>query len=177
MTLITRVSRLFRADVNAVLDRIEEPAVLLRQAVHEMEEDLARDEQRSRLLAHEQQQLDARIAGADGVLKELGDQLDTCFGSGRDELARVLIRRRLETEQRRRLLAGRRDQLADTLATLRRRLDDNRRRLDAMRQKSELLVEEEAERPGDRWAGPDVAVRDEDVEVAFLREKQRRAGQ
>jgi phage shock protein A len=36
MALITRVSRLFRADVNAVLDRIEEPASLLRQAVLDM---------------------------------------------------------------------------------------------------------------------------------------------
>ena len=46
MALITRVSRLFQADFHAVLDRIEEPEVLLRQAVREMEEELARDEQR-----------------------------------------------------------------------------------------------------------------------------------
>ena len=32
MPLINRVSRLFRADLHAVLDRIEEPDVLLRQA-------------------------------------------------------------------------------------------------------------------------------------------------
>ena len=46
MALITRVSRLFQADFHAVLDRIEEPDLLLRQAVREMEEELARDEQR-----------------------------------------------------------------------------------------------------------------------------------
>ncbi len=40
MALITRVSRLFQADFHAVLDRIEEPEVLLRQAVREMEEEL-----------------------------------------------------------------------------------------------------------------------------------------
>ena len=38
MALITRFSRLFRADLHAVLDRIEEPDVILRQAVREMEE-------------------------------------------------------------------------------------------------------------------------------------------
>ena len=43
MALITRVSRLFQADLHAVLDRIEEPEVLLKQAVREMEEELARD--------------------------------------------------------------------------------------------------------------------------------------
>lgn len=176
MALITRLSRLFRADVNAVLDRIEEPAVLLRQAVREMDEELARDEQRGRLTAHELHQLDVAIADVDRALQEIGEQLDACFGAGEDDLARVLVRRRLETEQRRRLLAGRRDALVDAQAELRRRLDDNRRRLDAMRQKAELLGEEESSRSDDRWAGPDVSVRDEDVEVAFLREKQRRAG-
>lgn len=175
MALITRMSRLFRADVNAVLDRIEEPAALLRQAVREMEEEQARDEQRGRLLAHEQQQLDTRIADVDRALHELDDQLDTCFGASKDDLARALIRRRLEAEQRRRVLAGRHAAIAKAQAELGRRLDDNGRRLDAMRQKAELLAEEEAGRPDDRWPSPEVNVRDEDVEVAFLREKQRRA--
>lgn len=175
MALITRMSRLFRADVNAVLDRIEEPAVLLRQAVREMEEELGRDEQRARLLEHEQQQLEARLAEAERALRELGEQLDTCFDSGKEDLARALIRRRLEAEQRRRLLEGRRAALAETRAGLRGRLDDNRRRLEAMRQKSELLADDEAEPREEHWSGPEVPVRDEDVEVAFLREKQRRA--
>ena len=44
MALINRMSRLFTADVHAVLDRIEEPDVLLRQAIREMEEALERSE-------------------------------------------------------------------------------------------------------------------------------------
>jgi hypothetical protein len=44
-----------------------------------------------------------------------------------------------------------------------------------MRQKSELLADDAADRREDAWSGPEVTVRDEDVEVAFLREKQRRA--
>ena len=60
MALITRVSRLFRADLHAVLDRIEEPDVLLRQAVREMEEALARDEQRLKALNYERVQLLSR---------------------------------------------------------------------------------------------------------------------
>ena len=176
MALITRMSRLFRADVNAVLDRIEEPAALLRQSIREMEEDLAHDEQRARLLEHEQRQLDARLADVERGLRELDEQLDTCFDSGKDDLARTVIRRRLEAEQQRRILAGRRDALAGTRAGLGRRLDDNRRRLDAMRQKSELLADDEADRREDRWSAPDVTVREEDVEVALLHERQRRAG-
>ena len=45
MTLLTRISRLFRADFHALLDSLEEPDVLLRQALREMEEEMLRDEQ------------------------------------------------------------------------------------------------------------------------------------
>jgi phage shock protein A len=175
MALITRMSRLFRADVNAVLDRIEEPAVLLRQAVREMEEELARDKQRARLLEHEQRQLDARLAELERARADLDAQLDTCFDAGKDDLARALIRRRLEAEQQQRVLGARREALEETRAGLRRRLDDNRHRLDAMRQKAELLAGDEADCADERWSPADPVVRDEDVEVAFLREKQRRA--
>ncbi len=54
MALINRMSRLFTADVHAVLDRLEEPDVLLKHAVREMEEELARNEQRARALELEQ---------------------------------------------------------------------------------------------------------------------------
>jgi len=175
MALINRMSRLFRADVHAVLDRIEEPATLLRQAIREMEDALAQDEQRARLLGHEAQQLAVRLAEVGRSLDEIGEQLDICFRSGREDLARALIRRQLEAQQLQRLLAGRRDGLTESLAELERRLSGNRERLAQMRQKAELVAEEEGGVADDRWATATVAVRDEDVEVAFLREKQRRA--
>ncbi|OOZ38928.1 hypothetical protein BOW53_13550 [Solemya pervernicosa gill symbiont] len=60
MALINRVTRLFRADMHAVLDRIEEPEVLLRQSIREMEEALADDEQQLRQLIEEGEQIAER---------------------------------------------------------------------------------------------------------------------
>jgi phage shock protein A len=40
MALINRVARLFRADFHAVLDQIEEPELMLRQAIRDMAEEL-----------------------------------------------------------------------------------------------------------------------------------------
>ena len=96
MALITRVSRLFRADLHAVLDRIEEPDILLKQALREMEEALARDEQRVKLLTHEQAQLSSRAQEVEQSLSDIEEELDVCFDSGKDELARALVRRKLE---------------------------------------------------------------------------------
>ncbi len=176
MALITRVSRLFRADLHAVLDRIEEPEVLLRQAVREMEEELAQDERRLKLMAHERAEMATRAAQIERSLGELRGELDVCFAAEKEDLARVLIRRRIEAERLHSHLERRQQTLERDLSGLRARVEENRDRLEAMRQKVELLTEEDAPtRRVDAWGGPEQAVRDEDVEVAFLAEKQRRA--
>ena len=176
MALITRVTRLFQADLHAVLDRIEEPDVLLRQAVREMEDALARDEQRSKLLQHEHGQLISRQAEQNQLLGEIEEELDVCFAAGKDDLARTLIRRRLETQRLRKFLAGKAATLQTTLSGLQAQLEENRAQLDSMRQKAELLADDDS--TGDRdadWNRPQITVREEDVEVAFLREKQQRS--
>jgi phage shock protein A len=175
MTLITRMSRLFRADMNAVLDRIEEPATLLRQAVREMEEELARDEQQARRLEDEQQQQTSRLSDIERTLREIDEQLDLCFRSDREDLARTLIRRRLEAEQSQRLATDRQESTSRTLTGLRSRLAGNRQRLAEVRRRAELVGEEVGPDTDERCIPVSVAVRDEDVEVAFLREKSRRA--
>jgi phage shock protein A len=171
MALINRMSRLFTADVHAVLDRIEEPDVLLKHAVREMEEELARGEQRARTLEHEHESLGERQRKAAAVLGELAEQLDVCFTSGNDELARKVIKRRLETERLERHVTERRAGLGKELAALRSSLEEQREQLDVMRQKAELLTSTGA---GDDFRTADFAVGEAEVEVALLRERQKR---
>jgi phage shock protein A len=179
MALITRVSRLFRADFHAVLDRIEEPDVLLRQAVREMEEELAREQQRIQVLSYELGQLTARTSDVDHSLSEIEEELNVCFEAKKNDLARTLIRRKLEAQRLRKFLLRKREGLEDTLAGLKARLDEHRAHLHNLRQKAELLAEDrEAHQAEDPWgladSTPSVSIRDEDVEVAFLREQRKR---
>ena len=44
MTLINRMSRLFKADVHGILDQLEDPAIALKQAIREMEIQVLDDE-------------------------------------------------------------------------------------------------------------------------------------
>jgi len=178
MALIRRVTRLFRADFHAVLDRVEEPEALLRQAIREMEDDLARDEQLYRRHEREIGQLGKMQAEMQARCASLSEELDVCFAAGKEELARPLMRRKLETERSLQLLVRRQETLAAQRDQLARRLDENRSRYESMRQKSELFDEQNRDVGAeDAWLGMDVRVRDEDVEVALLRERQRRAGQ
>ena len=98
MALITRISRLFRADLNAVLDRVEEPEMLLRQSIREMEDHLSADEQKSRVMQHESDRLEVRLSEIDAKLLRLDEELDLCFSTDNEDLARSLVKRKLVNE-------------------------------------------------------------------------------
>lgn len=179
MALINRVSRLFRADFNAVLDHIEEPELMLRQSIREMESDIAdreRDLSGVRLelkqMQHRQQELGETIAS--GV-----EQLDLCFATGKDDLARSLLRRRLEAEKLRKLTGQQIHANEQFLSDARSSIDEDRTTLDGLRQKADLFGAR-----GDRVApatgashdwDAECLVSDDDVEIALLREQQARS--
>ncbi len=181
MALITRISRLFKADFNAVLDQIEEPATLLRQAIREMEEELADAERHLHVAAAGCGQLRSRKDELAGVLVDIDEQLDICFESGKDELARDLIRRKLETERLEKRVTANLASAEKDVAAQRQTLSENRASLDSLRQKAELFADrsppgsDRAGFPTDDWHDSELSVQDNDVEVAFLREKKRRA--
>ena len=175
MALINRISRLFRADLHAVLDRIEEPDALLKQAVREMEEDIGNDEKRLKLLQHELTQLSRRQTDISQSLIQVEDELDICFESEKDELVRALIKRKLEAQRFHKFLERKHQTTHSTIGSLQQRLDENRQRLLAMKQKLELLSTDENNHSAeDRWFSADITVTDTEVEVALLREKQQR---
>jgi phage shock protein A len=172
MALINRMSRLFSADVHAVLDRIEEPDALLRHAIREMEEELGRSELRLRQLEQERDSLAARRLQVQGLVAELGSQLDVCFANANDELARKVLKRRLETERLEKHVAERHASVATELAKLATTVTEQSEQLDLLRQKAELLAT--APHAADERGALDLRVGDDEVEVAFLRERQRR---
>ena len=175
MALINRISRLFRADMHAVLDRLEEPDVLLKQAVREMEESIAADEQRVKILKYEQTQVSDRSEELGQTLRQMEDELSLCFDTENLELARGLVRRKLESERFEKFLLMKRAAIAKGLAELVQRITENRARLQAMQQKLELLSDElQRSQPTINGLSPDLTVRDDEVEVAFLREQQKR---
>ncbi len=183
MALINRITRLFRADLHSMLDRIEEPEALLRQAVREMEVDISNDERRLALLQHEQAQLSRRSQDLNESLSHLDDELDICFDSNEEGLARGLIKQKLELKFTQKLVDDKCEGSVAAVSQLKQRLQENQARLASVQQKLELVKDAESRSKGqfgeDREYGADYtaaqdAVSDDDVEVAFLGEKQRR---
>lgn len=172
MALITRLSRLFEADFHAVLDRIEEPDLQLRQAVREMQFALDQDQQRLKLLRHEAEQLSRAAVELTASLESYDEELDICLAANQDDLARDLIRRKLTADRQ---LQAVKNQSADIDAQQQRlasEIDEQSQQLTSMKQKLELLVSE------DNPLAPEFnhadAIRNEEIEIALLREIQRR---
>ena len=174
MALINRMSRLFTADVHAVLDRIEEPDVLLRHAVREMEEEVARSEQAVKQLGHERDRLADRHRKVQAALAEIDEQVGIAFAAGNDDLARKLVKRKLETVRLDGHVVERRGAVEKSLAERSAALREQREHLDVMHQKAELMTELPHAEVGDEWGKASFAVGDDEVEVAFLRERQKR---
>jgi phage shock protein A len=177
MALISRMTRLLRADLHALLDQVEEPGALLRQALREMEDTVAES---GRAVDADQHARDALARRRDEIragLEPVAGQLDLCLAAGNEALARVLLRRRLEGEQLATRIARQLAQLDERIHASRQSLHEQRQQLDQLRQQAELHA------PGDTSPGNtpapasagDCAVTDADVELALLRELRSRA--
>ena len=179
MALITRVARLFRADMHAVLDRMEEPELLLKQAIREMEEALDQDQRQRQLMTLEAKQIAARLQQLTRRLDETERELDLCFDNGNETLARNLLRRKLEARAFAHFLEEQQQTLESDGDALDQRIAQNRSELEHLRQKASLLSPQTTcEEQGAAWREPDFmqrfSVNDDDVELALLRERQKR---
>ena len=95
MAIVNRIQRLFRADVHAVLDIIEEPEAILKQAIREMQEAL--DRKRARL-ARNQNKLRTLKASEAYLKEEIGkihQDLELCLKEGSEEVVRKTVGRKL----------------------------------------------------------------------------------
>ena len=178
MALINRISRLFKADFHAVLDQIEEPEQLLKQAIRDMEDDLANTEQRVKLCAIDQGALSGRKCELESAIAEIVTQLDLCFESEKDDLAKSLIRKKLEAERLVKRLNAKHLANDKYLDEQRKMLDENHATLESLRQKAELFAQRTpvhinggSEFDDIAWMAREMTVGDDEVEIAYLREK------
>ena len=175
MPLVQRISRLIRADAHAVLDRIEEPDEMLRQAIRDMQSAIAENEQEQQEQQQRIAELTAQKGRAESLLVTLQSELDLCLDEDKVELARDVIRKKLGVERRLQALEADEGRRQDDLAALGTVLDEQRRTFDTLKQKAAVFLNDRSsslERSQDRQHAD---VSDSDIEIALLREQRRRA--
>jgi phage shock protein A len=180
MTLITRITRLFKADLHGILDGLEEPEEVIKQAIRDMEEDIAMQERRLEELRAGLQRLEREAQETTATMQESEQQIDVCFAAENEPLARNLLRKRLEMARRAKAIARAQEETQAQSNELATRITTHKTQLASVVQK---LKGYEESRPRHPWASSPCAplqggsvITDDEVEVAFLKEKQRRSG-
>lgn len=107
MAILTRLTRLLKADLHALLDRMEAPDVLLQQSLRDMDAELQQARQYQQQLHQQCQQMGRLQSSLQQQQQQQQDELDLCLAESNDTLARVLLRRTLETRQQLQLLQTR----------------------------------------------------------------------
>lgn len=178
MAIVSRLTRLFAADAHAVLDHLEEPEALLRQAIREMEAALAAQAQTLRQLHSDRDQQQRRVAEIRTALARVGEELDLSFDANHEALIRKSLRRRLEGERLIKMLEQRLATLSDKIEQISPALEQQRERLEAMRQKAALFeIETVSCSAGESagWSADDICISETDIDLALLRERQARS--
>ena len=178
MTLITRVSRLFKADIHGILDCIEEPHAILKQATREMSEEIAKGEGRLKQLESEQKSTANKQHEVSKTEKELDRQIGICFDQENEELARSFVKKRLEAKRRQAVLEQQAEKQSEETSRLREQISRQKEEFKKITEKMELFADTSASsafsEPGSDWVADTLRVTEDDVEIAFLEEKQRR---
>lgn len=104
MKFVNRLICLFKADVHGWLDRVQDPELILRQALRDMTEELAKKEGCLRRLLHDRDQILKDLAALERQAAKIEADIDQALSRTQDDLARPLIARRLSlsTDQTRR---------------------------------------------------------------------------
>ena len=176
-----RVSRLFQADLHGLLDCIEEPGSVVRQALREMTEELERGEATLTLFERQRVNLVERLKELDQRIEDIDHQLTLCFEENDEPLARKMVKRKLELGQLRQRLAASHSELERKRSAQEQLLAEQREKLSTIAEKWEVLraageERETSEGPLHSAWSDSLGVRSEDVEAALLAERRKRQG-
>lgn len=175
MTILNRIHNLFKADVHGILDRIEDPEMILKQALREMEEQIDWNQRELEKLSVEIERQKKAKAWQQNQLKQIQEKILTCLKSNEETLAKTLVKKKLEAlnwieelESRLEDLHQGRDQLFDLVKRQREELEETQ-------QKAEICLgstrEELQANPGlstrSKWS-----ISEQDIEIALLKEKE-----
>lgn len=104
MALVTRIARLFQADMHSLLDSIEEPQSILKQAIREMAEAIEQSERQLEDLERRGETLNTYWARHEKSLADTDQQIDLCLRTNNEKLGRSMVRRKLEIQKRVKLI-------------------------------------------------------------------------
>ncbi len=178
MTLITRITRLFKADIHGILDCLEEPEAVVKQAVRDMEEEIAKNVSRQKDLESKRARARNLASATENQLRDIERQVAVAFDAKDDALAKSFVRRRLQAERTLKNVRVELDRSAHEFSELEGIISSQKSQLQGVVEKLNLFAEAKGrETKSCGYAEHADVVTDADVEIAFIEEKRQRSGE
>ncbi len=168
MGIVKRLVKLIKADINGMIDHLEDPIDACKQAIRDMEQEVANHGERLKDTQVRYRQVAQSEEYGLERRTELDAELQACLPGADAALVRSIVRRKLEGDKRLLLLARQRAELDASIREIQQRLGEYEQRLGSVREKFECLTAHESPSTrGDVDATSGLWVSDEEVEVAI----------
>jgi phage shock protein A len=174
MGLIARVGRLFKADVHEILDSIEDPRAVLRQAMRDMQAQIEKHDRALSAADQAKGRLETVKIEAERTRGESQKKIELCLRSGQEDLARVMLKQRLEAERRTNVLNLQIKEAQDKISRAREVLEAKKAKFKELSEKM-AEVQDSAVSGAENQGASAVSVSEAEIEVALLAEKARLA--
>ena len=178
MPILTRIIRLFKADIHGVMDRIEDQGLLLKQHLREMEESLDQKEATLKKIGFSRDQARQEYEKGKKEAEHLEQNLKVAIKKDRDDIARLLIRKlkslsRIQSERGSHI-----DLLNQEFEQFKERVDQQRLQYEQLRQTAiEYFHRAEKQQWEEPWSGVQPGfsqneLSEEEVELELLQRKE-----
>ena len=152
MAILSRIIRLFKADIHGVMDQIEDQGLLLKQHLREMEESLVQKEVKLKQMALSEDLARQDYEKAKKEINNLESDLEVAIKKERDDIARMLIKKlkpltRLQSDRSSHI-----DHLTHEIDQFKENIERQRLQYDQIRQKAtEYFHRTEIQNEGNIW--------------------------
>jgi phage shock protein A len=99
MGIMDRLSTLVRANINDLLDKAEDPEIMIDQILRDMETNIRQAREQVAAMIAQEKELQADYAETSKLSTEWGAKAQRAVDAGKDDLAREALRRKRDNEQ------------------------------------------------------------------------------
>ena len=178
MTILTRILRLFEADIHGIMDQIEDRGLLLKQHLRDMEESLVQKEAGLRQMGFVRDQVRQDYAKGKNESASLEQDLEVAIRKDRDDIARMLIKKlkplvHIQSER-----CSHIDRLDHEIGQFKEDIEQKRLQYEQLRQQAVTFFHRaEKQNEYQRWPGMTAdlgahKLTDEEIELELLQRKE-----
>jgi phage shock protein A len=182
MGVFARLVRMCGADLHGVMDELEDKGLLLKQHLREMEEELTRKKGVLRMEKDGLKRLASERASLEESLAAVEKDADAAVERGKDDIARLLIRRRKALLAMKGRLEKEAVRLEEKVAELLKTTEAAELEFDDLKARAKEFFRVEQEKKAalrgettdfSFLSEPDREIRDEEIELELIRRKER----